>query len=313
MPARPLRSGPSCPALQAAACSSRAPSAGPERGAAPSPSLEPWGLQTRRRGQGLCPEPHSQRWTGCVLCAEIGERELTRGPLLCSPTVSSPALPGVGKLLTGPVPLFAGPVSPQALTFSAEPPEPGPRSRRNPALITALGLERKARLHSGEGFLSSRKPQGVPGTAFGAGGRDGDEPDDCLRWRGCLCVRHSHKSGGKRNKDDVIQRDKRASQLEKRYSASHMRKWTRSHEIARFSSRMGGQGCLSADRGKRMEGTILRCWWEGEFGTFVWRQFENDRIKTAPVLGRRSLVLGIPSAGRAHCCAEAAGPGERRG
>ena len=80
-------------------------------------------------------------------------------------------------------------------------------------------------------------------------------------------MRHSHESGRKRNKDDVIERDKRASQLEKRYSASHMRKCTRSHEIARFSSKMGGQGRLSADRGKGMEGTILCCWWEGEFGT----------------------------------------------
>ena len=133
--------------------------------------------------------------------------------------------------------------------------------------------------------------------------------DDHLRWRGCLCVRHSHKSGGKRNKDDVIERDKRASQLEKRYSASHMRKCTGSHEIARFSSRRGGQGRLSADRGKGMEGTILRCWWEGEFGTSLF----GGSLKMIKVLGRKSLVLGIPSAGHAHRCAEAAGLGERRG
>ena len=29
---------------------------------------------------------------------------------------------------------------------------------------------------------------------------------------------------------------------------------------------------------------------------FVWRQFENDKIKTAHVLGGRSLLLGIPLA-----------------
>ena len=32
--------------------------------------------------------------------------------------------------------------------------------------------------------------------------------DDRLRRRGCLCVRHSYKPGGKRNKDEVIERDK---------------------------------------------------------------------------------------------------------
>ena len=58
-----------------------------------------------------------------------------------------------------------------------------------------------------------------------------------------------------------------------------------------------------------MEGTILRCWWEGEFGTSLF----GGSLKMIKVLGRKSLVLGIPSAGHAHRCAEAAGPGERRG
>lgn len=130
------------------------------------------------RGQGLCPEPHSHRWTGVGAhdsrsCAEIRGEGGRASLSSAHPPVSSPALPGAAKLLTGLVPLFALPVSPQSLRHSAS----SQQSRRDPALVTALGLERKAPLHSGEGFLSSWKPsQCVPGTASGAGGRDVDEP-----------------------------------------------------------------------------------------------------------------------------------------
>lgn len=45
--------------------------------------------------------------------------------------------------------------------------------------------------------------------------------DDRLRRRGCLCVRHSYKPGGKRNKDDVMRGIKGFSAREKILSISH--------------------------------------------------------------------------------------------